>query len=216
VIDVEPCRAVDGDDRAAPGDHRADVAVIARRDEDDPGHVLGEGDVEVARLLAGIVVGVAEHHGEAGRLGAVLHCAGQRGEERILDVGDDEGDDLGVLPTQGARGAVGGVLERFGGRTHEARLGVGDGTVVEDPGHRGGGHARECRHLVDRRHAVPIARVHPGAPGAATLSLPQAGRRRAGRPSAHLRQDLARDEIEVLEVAHVDELQVHPPCPRVR
>ena len=100
-IDVESHRCtIDGNDVTSPGHELADVASVTGGGKDDAGHVLAHGDVEIALFLRGILVGVAQHDRVAGSLGDVLYTTSQRSEERILDVRDDQGDDLGVLPAQ--------------------------------------------------------------------------------------------------------------------
>jgi hypothetical protein len=62
-----------------------------RRDQHALHTLLGE-HVEVRRLLGLPVVGVAEDHGEAGRVGRLLDAAGDVGEERVGDVEHDQAD----------------------------------------------------------------------------------------------------------------------------
>ena len=90
--------------------------------QDDSGHVLGDRDLQVHRLLLDLRVGVAQDDGVARALCGILDAPRKFCEERVLDVGDDERDDLGLLLSQSPRGAIGGELQLAGCFAHGDRL----------------------------------------------------------------------------------------------
>ena len=75
-----------------------------------------------------------------------------------------------------------------------------------------GGQTDRCPRLIRLIWRQPIGSAAPGAMGWAPHSPLQcaADLGLVRRGSGELRQHLGRDELEVVEVTHVDELQVHP------
>ena len=93
---------VDGDDRDALAREAVEVRVARRGDgDDDAGHPLADGDVDVPGLLGDVLIGVAQHEAVAVGVGDVLDAAHDGCEEGVLDVGDDDRPDADLLAAQG-------------------------------------------------------------------------------------------------------------------
>ena len=107
---------VDGHHGDAPLEEHVEAGVPGRRHGDHhAGHLLGHRDVEVGGLLLEVLVGVPQHQPVALGQGHVLHPPDHRGEEGVLDVGDDRRPHPGALLAEGARRSRRGVAE-LGGR----------------------------------------------------------------------------------------------------
>ena len=105
-------RTVDGDDGHALA---AEMLVGARLGvaghEDQTSHFLGAQRVEAHALARGVAVGVGEQQRELLGLQRVLDAAHEAGEERVLDVGDDDADGVGGAGAEVAGDLVGPVLQ---------------------------------------------------------------------------------------------------------
>ena len=93
--------AVDRDDRDAGGAQRLETRRSRGRHRDHhTRHALRDRHIDVVGFLAEVLVGVAQHHPEPVLATPVLDAADDRREERVLDVGDDHGPDVGRLETE--------------------------------------------------------------------------------------------------------------------
>ena len=164
---------VDEHDGDLGGEQRTDVGLRAVRGHDDTGGLLGDGEVDVARLLGRLLVGIAQHDGELARHRRVLDAAGNRREEHVLDVGDDQQPQARALPAQVAGDVVGPVPELLGRRPDT----VGEDrvdrlVVVQRPRH--GRHRYVCLlgHVDQLDHqAEPSLRDSTLAPFEKSISL---------------------------------------------
>ena len=123
------------------------------RGDHHTGHLLGQRCRRVRRFLRRVLVGVAQHHVVALALGDVLDAADQRGEERVLDVGDDHGPQVRAGLAQVAGDAVRAVAE-LGDRGADllGQLRIHVAPPAQHPRDGGRRHAGSTRDVVDRRH----------------------------------------------------------------
>ena len=149
-----PGPPVDRHDRDARLDQRLERRLAGRGHGDDhAGHAVGDGDVDVGGLLVDVLVGVAQHEAVVLALGDVLDAPQHRGEEGVLDVGDDRRPQRGALPAQGPGRPGRLVAERLGRLAHPlGALGRHGGGAVEHPRHRRGAHPGLAGDVADRGH----------------------------------------------------------------
>jgi hypothetical protein len=111
--------AVDGDHGDARVHQRIERRPGRRRHRDDDArHAIRDGDVDVGGLLVDVLVGVAQHEPVVLAQRDVLDAADHRGEERVLDVGDDRRPQRGALPSERPGRARRLVAERLGRLAH--------------------------------------------------------------------------------------------------
>ena len=79
---------------------RRDVGGDAVRRHDDPSCLLGDREIDVPSFFVLVLVGVAQHDGELVGDRGVLDATGNRREEGVLDVGDDQQPQVGALAAQ--------------------------------------------------------------------------------------------------------------------
>ena len=154
--EVDEGVAVDADDRDTTADRHRQIGAGSGGRHDQARDGVGDGDPDELRLELGLVVGVAEHHPQAGRPGDVGHRAHHGGEEGVLHVGHEHRDDLRRLGPQPAGVAVGDEAQLGSRRAHGRHPLRRDGRAVEHTRHRGRGHPRARCDVVDGGHpAVP-------------------------------------------------------------
>ena len=127
---------------------------LAGGDQEQAVDLLGEQDVEVARLLRGIAVGVADDGAVAALEHVVLEAAGEVAEEGIGDVGDDDAGRVRAAATHAAGKGIGSVTQLVDGGLYP--LGSGGVDVARAVDHVRDGRGRDSGALgdiADGRHA---------------------------------------------------------------
>jgi hypothetical protein len=160
---------VNGDD-AHGGRQQVAVGVAAGADghEDDARHPLGAQDLEVGTLACRVLVGVREQQRVAGRPQHGVDAAHHLGEERVLQVRDDDADGLAGAGAKGLGGATGAIAEGAGRFEDPEPQPVADGLGVGKSARDGGdGDAGAVGHPPDGR-------------GSAARGLPRCAGRGAG------------------------------------
>ncbi len=163
----------------------SDDLVGRRHGDDDAGHAIGDGDVDVGGLLVEVLVGVAQHEAVVLALGDVLDAADHRGEERVLDVGDDRRPQRGALAAQRPGRPRRLVAQRLGRLAHPlGPLGRHRRRAVEHPRHRRRAHARPRGRR--RRSSSRRASARPVAAGSRDEDTAAARRGRRSPPSVEI------------------------------
>ncbi len=161
---------VDAGDPAVDEDHRGaaqgDVpqergAAVGGRDEEAVDPAVDE-RADVVVLEVGPLVGVADDDAVAEGAGLLLDEAGQLGEVRVEHVADDQAERAGLGGAQRSGHRVGPVAEGLdGGEDAGTRL-LADGRMaVQHTRHRGDGHPRLGRDILDARHVRTTSLCFP-------------------------------------------------------
>ena len=139
------------------------LGVGARRDDDQAGHALHAQHLQHLALALGVLPGRVDHRHIAGSQADVLDLAGDGREMRVGDVGHDEADELRVAASQAPRRAMRDIADR-GDRLVDLadHLFADRRRAVEHGRHGGDRHPGPARHILDRRHAIPLANTAPG------------------------------------------------------
>ncbi len=110
--------AVDEDGGNAAVEDPLEVAEVALRRGDQAIDALGEHDVEVAVLLLGALVGIAEEGEEVEFACPLLNGLSKIGEKRIPHIGKHQADGLRAGLPEGACLGIGAETQRCGCAAH--------------------------------------------------------------------------------------------------
>jgi hypothetical protein len=87
------------------------VGCATRWNQQYPVNLLLQQDVQIFGFLTLGLVRVAEDDAEALLAGSILHTTGNRREEGIGDIGQDQRDGLGLLEAQAASERIGNIAK---------------------------------------------------------------------------------------------------------
>ena len=138
-----------------PGSRTAWIAAVpaAGRHDQQPVDLPLQQDADEPYLFVFVLVTVGQDHGDRALAGSGLDAMGERGEERVGHVGQQQRDGVRALGAQAAGEHVGHVAGLGQRLLHTgSRLGGDQRRAVHHPGHGHGRDSGSLGDIVKRRH----------------------------------------------------------------